>query len=514
MGKTYFVSDRKMLRHRCEWDPKHIEVPERLERILDKVESSGILKECDIIESRMATEEEILLVHGKEYFSSIKESVEKTIDQNEKLSSCFEDIYINEFTFECAMLAAGSALEVMEKVLQNPGSNGFAAIRPPGHHAGPNEGCGFCVFNNVAICAKKARQSGLKKVIIVDFDVHAGQGTQYCIEDDPGILLISIHRYEGGHFWPNLPESNVKTGYKQTINVPVEQIGMGDAEYLSFMDILVRPAIRDFNPELILVSCGFDASFGDREGEMRVTPAGFGYLVGSLASLNIPLAVLLEGGYFLEAIPEDAYCVMKSLVEKKPVDLPLGYPVIVGVVSNFVDHLLCVMKTHEDRFPTFKIIVEQFLKHGNRKLEKHVIEYTGTRMCTFPFPTRQVYGEFEQLEDFTKEFHENLMKKYDDPFSKKKMEINFLEEISAVGLGLDGNNVVGIFPSEDEDLREEEIIFCYYCIYLPLSWKFDLDWKVLESLIRNCKGKESGSVALSRPAVLSETVLGSILYKA
>ena len=87
-------------------------------------------------------------------------------------------------------------------------SNGFAAIRPPGHHAAPNEGCGFCIFNNVAICAKKARKLGLKRVLIVDWDVHAGQGTQYCVEDDPGIYLVSMHRYESGHFWPNLPESN------------------------------------------------------------------------------------------------------------------------------------------------------------------------------------------------------------------------------------------------------------------------------------------------------------------
>ena len=142
------------------------------------------------------------------------------------------------------------------------------------------------------------------------------------------------------------------------------------------------------------------------------------------------------------------------------------------------------------------------------------MEYTGTRMCTFPFPTRQVYGEFQQLGDFTKEFREQLMKKYDDPLPKKKMEITPLDQISAVGLGFDGNNLVGIFPSQDEDIREEEIIFCYYCIYLPLSWKFDLDWDLMERLIRECKGKESGSIALSNPNVLSEIVLGSILFEA
>uniref|UniRef100_A0A914Y593 Histone deacetylase domain-containing protein n=1 Tax=Panagrolaimus superbus TaxID=310955 RepID=A0A914Y593_9BILA len=203
---------------------------------------------------------------------------------------------------------------------------------------------------------------GLKKVLIIDFDVHAGQGTQYCIEDDPGIFLVSMHRYESGHFWPNLPESNIENKYKQTLNVPLQRTGLGDAEYATFIDLLVRPIITDFDPDLILVSCGYDAAFGDREGEMKVTPAGYGHIIGSLASLKIPLVVLLEGGYFLDAIPEDAFYTVKALIDQKPTSLPLGFPLLGTVDEIFMKNLLTIMDKIKKRFPTFGILLEQFVK--------------------------------------------------------------------------------------------------------------------------------------------------------
>ncbi|MFH4984988.1 hypothetical protein AB6A40_011697 [Gnathostoma spinigerum] len=121
-----------------------------------------------------------------------------------------EDIYVNKDSFDAALMSVGCALEATKAVITNPNSAAFAAIRPPGHHASAETACGFCIFNNVAICAKKARQLGVERVLILDWDVHAGQGTQYSIEDDPNIKLISIHRYESGHFWPNLSESAVE----------------------------------------------------------------------------------------------------------------------------------------------------------------------------------------------------------------------------------------------------------------------------------------------------------------
>uniref|UniRef100_A0AC34G4A7 Histone deacetylase domain-containing protein n=1 Tax=Panagrolaimus sp. ES5 TaxID=591445 RepID=A0AC34G4A7_9BILA len=116
--------------------------------------------------------------------------------------------------------------------------------------------------------------------------------------------------------------------YNQTLNVPLQRTGLGDAEYATFIDLLVRPIIDDFEPDLILVSCGYDATFGDREGEMKVTPAGYGHIIGTLASLKIPLVVLLEGGYFLDAIPEDSFHTVKALIDREPSKLPLGFPLL------------------------------------------------------------------------------------------------------------------------------------------------------------------------------------------
>uniref|UniRef100_A0AC34G6B7 Histone deacetylase domain-containing protein n=1 Tax=Panagrolaimus sp. ES5 TaxID=591445 RepID=A0AC34G6B7_9BILA len=342
-------------------------------KIIERLESSGILNQCERLEPRFADEKEIQLVHSPKYFKIIQESKKMNLEELEKLCTEIEDSFLNQHTFEVALKGAGCALTLMEAVLSNSGSNGFAAIRPPGHHANPTNGCGFCIFNNVAICAKKARQMGLKKVLIIDWDVHAGQGTQYCIEDDPGIFLISIHRYESGNKWPNLPESNIISDYKQTINVPLQKIGLGDAEYAAFIDLLVRPIIKDYKPELILVSCGYDAGFGDCEGEMNVTPAGFGHLTGTLASLNIPLAILLEGGYFVNALPEHAFHTVKALIEKAPpTNLPLGFPSLGVVDEFFMQTLLTIMNQEKARFSTFKILLKQFEILAQKKIPNQV----------------------------------------------------------------------------------------------------------------------------------------------
>ena len=140
----------------------------------------------------------------------------------------------------------------------------------------------------------------------------------------------------------------------------LQKTGLGDAEYAAFVDLLVRPIIADFKPELILVSCGYDAAFGDREGEMRVTPAGYGHLVGSLASMKIPLVVLLEGGYFLDALPEDAFHTMTALIERKPTALPLGFPTFGTIDERFMKNLLMIMKKIEDKFIIFKDLLKVF----------------------------------------------------------------------------------------------------------------------------------------------------------
>ncbi|KHN82234.1 Histone deacetylase 6 [Toxocara canis] len=264
--KVFFISDSAMNTHKCGWDDEHIEVPERLEKVLTylKGEQSNVLGECEVLQSSSAKLDDIRLVHDANYIETLSKTRHMNSEELESYCSGFEDVYANEHTYKACLLSTGCALEAMRAVIaeRDRFASAFAAIRPPGHHASRNMACGFCFFNNVAICAKKARQMGMRRVLIVDWDVHAAQGTQYCIEDDPNIKLISIHRYEYGKFWPQLPESAIQHSYANTVNMTLNKTGFGDAEYISFMSHLVVPIISDFQPSLILVSCGFDASLG------------------------------------------------------------------------------------------------------------------------------------------------------------------------------------------------------------------------------------------------------------
>uniref|UniRef100_A0A914R155 Histone deacetylase domain-containing protein n=1 Tax=Panagrolaimus davidi TaxID=227884 RepID=A0A914R155_9BILA len=462
MTKTFFITDSFLLKHQCEWTNSHVETPERLGKIIEKLESCGILDQCERLESRDADEKEIQLVHSKKYYETIKESTKMNLAELENLCTQIEDSFLNQYTFDVSVKAVGCALKLMENILSNSGSNGFAAIRPPGHHANPINGCGFCIFNNVAICAKKARQMGLKKVLIIDWDVHAGQGTQYCIENDSGIFLISIHRYESGNKWPNLPESNIKSNYKQTLNVPLQKIGLGDAEYAAFIDLIVRPIIADYKPELILVSCGFDAGFGDCEGEMNVTPAGFGHLTGTLASLNIPLVLLLEGGYFVNALPEHAFHTIKALIERTPTALPLGFPSL------------------EDMIP-----------------------FTGKPKYTLPYTTRGAYETMPDVNKFDDIFFKQLLPRYSNPPIRSTLD--FTTQESTIVISCNGNTLIKFTPSKNN--KDEEIMFIYHFVYLPLTWQYKVDWKILKELILKTEGKNEAKLEVEKCSNLINSVL-------
>ncbi|PIO74741.1 histone deacetylase family protein [Teladorsagia circumcincta] len=385
----FFISDRAMLEHYCPWDTYHIEVPERLETVLTTLEKSNFLSEVEQLKPRIATEDDIEMVHTKHYISEIKRTTNMDKKELEEFSSQYEDIYVNNNTFNSSMLAAGCVFELVDAV-NRTGKPGFAAVRPPGHHAFPDRGCGFCIFNNVALAAKHALKQGHSRVLIVDWDVHAGQGTQECIGDDDRIRLVSIHRFQHGHFWPNLPQSAVQTKFKNTVNVPLDDVGMSDSDYLAIFQLIVHPIINDFKPDIILVSCGFDAALGDPEGEMRLTPAGYATLTRQLMSWGIPLAIILEGGYFMDSIAADFEWVMRALhgdaipaVKIEPLNPALG-PVINRVFKVF-----------GTTYPTLALLetIKQRLKPTSDQDVDIAQEYEGTRDFTLPFPTRGLYSE-------------------------------------------------------------------------------------------------------------------------
>uniref|UniRef100_A0A670JWF8 Protein deacetylase HDAC6 n=1 Tax=Podarcis muralis TaxID=64176 RepID=A0A670JWF8_PODMU len=327
---TGLVWDERMTQFHCTWDESFPECPERLVAIRDKLLQCGLLERCIPVEVRRrgagGGKEELRgwlshIFNSPEYLALMKSTETMSEAELRSLSDTYDSVYLHPNSYRCACLAAGSVLQLVEKVLAGKLRNGLALVRPPGHHAQCDKMDGYCMFNNVGIAAQYARQKlGVERVLIVDWDVHHGQGTQYLFEDNPSILYFSIHRYEGGSFWPHLLDSDSHAvgrgrGEGYNINLPWNQIGMRDADYLSAFLHILLPVALEFQPQLVLVAAGFDSVIGDPKGEMSATPACFAHLTHLLMPLSGGKLVLsLEGGYNLQSLAEGTCAVLKALL--------------------------------------------------------------------------------------------------------------------------------------------------------------------------------------------------------
>ncbi|XP_040173259.1 histone deacetylase 6 isoform X2 [Anopheles arabiensis] len=321
-GPTGILYDERFALHRCLWDTNYPECPERYLRVMERFTIGQLVDRCQFIAPRPATRAELLTKHTAEQIELLAQTHGSQDEPElERLSSHYDAIFIHPTSYETSVLAVGSTIQLVESVWSGTVQNGMAILRPPGHHAMTAEYNGYCFFNNVAIAAQHALDHlGTQKIMIVDWDVHHGQGTQRMFYSDPRVLYFSIHRYEHGTFWPNLRESDfdyVGTGKGEgyNFNVPLNKTGMTNGDYLAIWQQLLLPVATEFAPELIIVSAGYDSALGDEKGCMEITPAFYSHLLSPLLLMaQGRVAVVLEGGYCLESLAEGCALTLKTLL--------------------------------------------------------------------------------------------------------------------------------------------------------------------------------------------------------
>ncbi len=280
----------------------HPERPERLTAIVDRLERKGLLTNLVRLKPAPASLEWITNVHALEYVERVRKSCERGSGYIDT-----PDVPVSRGSYEAALNAVGGVQVAIDAVMAGTISNAFCAVRPPGHHALREKAMGFCLFNNVAIAAKYLQQKHkLGKVLIIDWDVHHGNGTQAAFYDDPTVFYFSVHQ---APFYPgtgNVDQKGAGKALGFTRNVPLPA-GSGDPEYKrAFIDQL-EPVAAAFKPDFILISAGFDAAQGDLLGGMKVTPQGYAELTRIAKRLanqhcHRRLVSVLEGGYNLESL--------------------------------------------------------------------------------------------------------------------------------------------------------------------------------------------------------------------
>jgi acetoin utilization deacetylase AcuC-like enzyme len=278
--------------------PGHPERPERAE-IFDVVADRWRQRGLEIVAPRTATREQLLRVHDPAHVQTIAE----TNGRSERLDP---DTYTSPESYEVGLLAAGAAVDAVERVMSGTHRAALALVRPPGHHAERHRAMGFCLFNNVAVAAAHARTLGARRVAIVDFDVHHGNGTQHIFDTDPHVLYVSTHQFP---YYPGTgaaEEAGHGAGQGFTVNLPFEAGAVAE-DFREAFDAIVLPVVRQFEPDLVLVSAGFDAHEDDPLGGLRLTADAFGAMTMGLRAVAEDccrgrIVAVTEGGYDLQAL--------------------------------------------------------------------------------------------------------------------------------------------------------------------------------------------------------------------
>lgn len=340
----------------------HPELPARISAIMDAFKAAKLVhtgSEDELaailavtphlwmyrIRARLALKSELCLVHKADQIAWVESlqfrSPEEMSEMSRRMDTGRKSLYVGPMTTQAALLAAGGAIDTCKHVVEGHVKNAIAIIRPPGHHAEADESMGFCLFNNVPVAARVCQidyPDKCQKVLILDWDVHHGNGTQNMFYGDGTVLYISLHVYEEGMFYPGQPEDpsipdgdyihvGSGDGAGKNINIPWHAQGMGDAEYLLAFQKIIMPVAMEFDPDLVIISAGFDAAEGDQLGGCHVTPNCYAHMTHMLMGLaGGKVAVCLEGGYDLDALQNSATAVAKTLMGEPPPKIEVYKP--------------------------------------------------------------------------------------------------------------------------------------------------------------------------------------------
>jgi acetoin utilization deacetylase AcuC-like enzyme len=290
----------------------HLESPRRFQAFEEALQDPSLRERIREVTPRMATVEELAWVHTREHIDRVARSAERT------LTSFDLDTQATEGSYDVARLAVGGVFALLDEIWAGNGKRGFACVRPPGHHAEPDKAMGFCLFNNIALSARYLMERySVQRIMIVDIDVHHGNGTQAAFYDTDRVLFVSTHQFPGYPGTGHYAEVGEGTGEGYTVNIPLSK-GIGDRDFSKILYFFINPLAQAYRPEVILVSCGFDLYFRDRLGGMAVTPEGYGLITFLLVSIAEKacggrIVFVMEGGYSLKGIRECGLALMQAL---------------------------------------------------------------------------------------------------------------------------------------------------------------------------------------------------------
>lgn len=311
MQRVGFVYDDIFLKHETpQWHP---ETSERLISILNHLKNSGLWEKLVHIKPRKADYADIELAHAKSYIEKIRKFGTGYLDG---------DTYMSENSLEASLYSAGAVIEAVDRCKKGEIYRAFCAVRPPGHHAEADRAMGFCIFNNIAVGARYAQKIGYKKVFIIDFDVHHGNGTQHIFEEDDTIFFFSTHQYPHYPGTGSEHERGKGRGEGYTYNIPMHG-GSGDKDYLHIYQDILPQIVKRFEPDIILVSSGYDICIEDPLSAIRISSEGIRGIVRGILSCSklqtpiseLPVILALEGGYDLEALAESVKITIEEMMK-------------------------------------------------------------------------------------------------------------------------------------------------------------------------------------------------------